>query len=73
LQNQINFFLTFQKNYLAGELIQQVAPFIIGSMIDNFINQDVINFNNFINEDITNEHNAVYGIGVGELFICVGL
>jgi hypothetical protein len=83
LDGAINCFSTYQKSYFVGMTIESVLPFIVGMMMNDVVTDIIsgyfpnfvtlLNPGTYIHVDIPNEAFAKYGIGIGELFICVGM
>jgi hypothetical protein len=63
--------------------IESVLPFIVSMMMNDIVTDivsdllpdfaNLLNPGTYIHVDIPNEAFAKYGIGIGELFICVGM
>jgi hypothetical protein len=48
--------------------------FIVTSLLQNAIDMFTpFNFDELINDDIPNGDFAIYGIGVGQMFLCIGM
>jgi hypothetical protein len=77
LNGAINSYTTYAKSFFIGEIIDQMSPMVIGSIFSNFFSAIPspidINPNDFINSDVPNGRFNNYGIGIGEMFMCVGL
>ncbi|MDR0340863.1 MAG: hypothetical protein LBH55_01145 [Mycoplasmataceae bacterium] len=74
LHQQVSVFSTYQKNFLIGEMITGFTPFIFSIMVDSAM------FNEFnwtpaemLGTQTPNKEFGIYGIGVGQMFICIGL
>jgi putative membrane protein len=52
------------------------SQFIIGVALDEIIKQlplPNLDVDNWIYHDVPNKKFAIYGVGIGELFLCVGM
>jgi hypothetical protein len=77
LRNEIGYFSTYQKNYFVGETLEAASPFIVGALLTSllgpFISNTPLNPNSYIVENIPNGQFGEYGIGIGQMFICIGM
>jgi type III secretory pathway component EscT len=60
--------------------IESVLPFMTGSLLSYVFNYTIpdsiipyVTPGTYINVDVPNDAFAKYGVGIGELFICVGM
>lgn len=71
----IDKYIGYQMNFISCEILDMGSRFAVGAVL-SAIFQDFNLFDNFqntIHTDIPNQKYAIYGVGIGELFICVGM
>jgi putative membrane protein len=77
LNNSICNYIAYEKNYVSCEVLDMGAQFISGIILQEVF-KDILhllnfNVNDLIVRDVPNEKFALYGVGIGELFLCVGM
>jgi hypothetical protein len=76
MSNTVNNYITFQKNFFVGEVLNMAGDFVTEQIISNFMSGVLptnFDLSKLINKDVPNGQFDQYGIGIGEMFMCVGL
>lgn len=75
LKESICNYVAYERNYVSCEILDMGSQFIIGTMLNKIIGDVLpdLNFDNLIFHDVPNKKFALYGVGIGELFLCVGM
>lgn len=69
-------YVAYERNYVSCEILDMGSQFIIGVALDEIIKHlplPILDVDNWIYHDVPNKKFAIYGVGIGELFLCVGM
>ncbi|MDR0545701.1 MAG: ABC transporter permease [Mycoplasmataceae bacterium] len=73
----IDNYISYQMNFLSCEILDLGASFALGiimqTLYDDIVGKTLPDINNIVHNDVPNKKYAIYGVGVGELFICIGM
>jgi hypothetical protein len=71
----VNEFITYQKNYLCGEILHESSTLVTSTIITSIFSDalPLPDLDKYINEYIPNGEFATYGVGIGQLFMCVSM
>lgn len=75
LEKSICSYIAYERNYVTCEILDMGCSFILGGILQNIISDLLPNLDidNLIFHDVPNKKFALYGVGIGELFLCVGM
>jgi hypothetical protein len=73
----IDNYISYQMNFLSCEILDLGASFALGiimqTLYNDIVGKTLPDINNIVHNDVPNKKYAIYGVGVGELFICIGM
>jgi hypothetical protein len=72
--HSVNKYVSFQKNFVTSEILSMASNFIVSAALAKICAVAIpdVDAGRIVNDDIPNEKFAIYGVGIGEMFLALG-